>query len=333
MSKILEKHTSRSLKLIALFMVILTATVAFQFTTLVSAQSQNSNSPISNDIASRISLTQGSVTWYAEDTTTHGNWVGTYGSYAHMLPCPPVNLLEIPIGSMFKLVCGVTPTIDTFNWTDNQISGLPYNKSSPPYWDEYASKYPYVTYKMDGTYIIFADHTPVKEPVFEWAWDSPHATQTDLREVYYSGSYKCATPIGDCTDTGTCCGKGWRLACWDDGGERCQPVNGYFNVTMYFPQGTYLLSLYAYDYEHWPRDSQEYRIYSANGQTLLASHQISGQAFDDGVYATFKVVAPYRGLTIIVQVYNDAGHVSYQWPYPQDRTYNVLLSGIFVDKI
>lgn len=148
----------------------------------------------------------------------------------------------------------------------------------------------------------------VQYPVFEWAWEAKGmGSASEPRAVYY--------PIAG----------QWRKACWDDGGERSQPEHGYMDFHLTFPEGTYLLSLYAYDEERTTRASQTYEIYDETGTTLLVSKQISGDAFNDGIYETFKVVAESEGCTIIVRVYNDAGH--------PDPNINVLLSGIFVDKL
>jgi hypothetical protein len=104
------------------------------------------------------------------------------------------------------------------------------------------------------------------------------------------------------------------------------------NFTMHFPQGVWLLSLYAYDYQTDERFSQIYRIYNETG-ALLDSKHIEGATFDNGVYESFKVVAPDAGgLTIIVQVYNDAGHGTGPG-FPPDKTVNLALSGIFVDQL
>jgi len=264
------------------------------------------------------------VEWMAEDTTTGGDWyfnpvgspIGKYGSYAHILPNCPANQLQIPIGNFSVPISG-NFSEPPYNWTASQVAGLPFNKSDPQYWDEYVTQTPPVTYFINGT-MMYLDSPYVQYPAFEWAWDDWHTSQTDHREVYYT------TYID-----GTGGGPGWRLCAWDDGGERCQPVYGYINVTLTFPQGTYLLSLYAYDKEQDQRFSQSYYIYDSTG-TLIASKTISGSAFDNGVYEIFKVMAPEGGLTIVVQVYNEAGHAADLTP---DSSINVLLSGIFVDEL
>ncbi len=281
------------------------------------------------------SCTGGTVNWFAEDTITKGDWyfnpvgspIGVYGSYAYILPNPPTNYDEINIGP-FSTPIGFDFSNSTswwilqsppYNFTWEQVLGLGFYKPDPPYWDEYWSQVPNVTYYVNGTRYIpnpIYNTSYVQYPVFEWAWNTMHSfvSGQDPREAYYP-------QLGQ-----------WRLACWDDGNERCGPFHGYMNFTMFFPEGRYLLSLYAYDYEMFSRDSQEYRIYDTEGN-LLASKQISGQSFDEGVFEDFEVIAPECGFTIVVQVYNDAGHVPFGYPYPEDRTNNILLSGIFVDKI
>jgi hypothetical protein len=155
----------------------------------------------------------------------------------------------------------------------------------------------------------------------EWAWNTMHdfVGGQDPREAYYPSLNQ------------------WRLACWDDGAERCNPKDSYMNFTLNFPEGTYLLSFYAYDYEKLQpghiaaRDSQEYRVFSDNG-TLMTTRRISGIAFDDGVYEIFKVNAVDESCTFVVQVYNDGGHYSTK-PRPPEHTINTLVSAIFVDKL
>ncbi|MEM2093849.1 MAG: hypothetical protein QXI32_00960 [Candidatus Bathyarchaeia archaeon] len=276
------------------------------------------------------SCSSGIVEWVAEDTITKGDWLfnpkgspfGTYGSCGHILPNAPQTYLETPIDAFSVPIGGYTELPNPpYNWAINQILGLPYHRLNPPYYDEYVpTSPPKITYDIDGTYYVVSETVKIQYPAFEYAWGDWHSTQTDPREVYYT----MALP-----DTGG--GPGWRLASWDDGGERCQPYHGYMNFTLTFPQGDYYLSLYAYDYERFSRWSQEYRIYDSTGTTLLASKQISGTVFDEGVYEIFRISAPEGGLTIILQVYNDAGHVGE--PFQPDKTNNVVLSGIFLDCI
>ena len=220
-----------------------------------------------------------------EDATTKGNWMGTYGDLGYI-----------------KCAWNVPGTKTNYSWTFayDATGGLfategSYSADESQY--AWTAKLPLIEY--------------VQYPVFEWAWEGWQSSQgADPRRVYY--------PVGSG-------GNHWRLACWDDGGERCLPLHGYMNFPLFFPEGTYLLSLYAYDYERNQRTTQEYRIYDETMTPLTDPVQISGTAFDEGIYEIFMVVAPPGGLTIIVQVYNDAGH-----PSP---TLNVLLSGIFVDKL
>ena len=255
----------------------------------------------------------GPVSWLHEDTVTKGNWyptaagspIGVYGSYAYILPDPPYNTHEIPIGN-FSVPVGGTAALTSppYNWTVPQSNGLSDYRPDSPYWDEYVTQTPAVTYYINGTRMVIPTGLPIKYPAFEFAWGAPHSSQTEPREVYY--------PL-----------KGmWILASWDDGGERSQPTHGYFNITMYFPSGSYMLSLYAYDFERI-RTSETFNIYGSTGSVLYDSHQISGTTYQEGVYESSTVSAPPGGLTIIVQIYNDAGH-----PNPN---LNVVLSGIFVD--
>lgn len=230
--------------------------------------------------------TEDEISYLGEDSTTHGNWMGTYGDIGYI-----------------KCAWNV-PEINTPYWSWN----INYDGYSNVDYTVIASQYAW-TIKTE-----WVEGGCIQYPVFEWAWAGWHGSQTDPREVYYTTSIE-----------GTGNGPGWRLATWDDGGERCQPKHGYMDFHLTFPEGTYLLSLYAYDYERNQRDSQEYQIWDETGTTLLASKQISGTAFDEGVYEIFKVVAPPEDCTIIVRVYNDAGH-----PTP---TINLVLSGIFVDKV
>jgi len=217
-----------------------------------------------------------------------------------------------------------------FEWTQSQINGLPFQRLNPPYWDEYVTLQPPVTYIVRGTHFCLPESPGdcIQYPAFVWAWSgwSPSRASADVRACYY------ATTI-----PGTGGGPGWRMVSYDDGGERCKPLHGWMNVTLTIPAGTYTLALYAYDKESKPdgdplaRYSQEYRIYDQTGTTLLASKQISGTNFDNGVYEIFDIVAPTGGLTIIVQVYNDSGHYAHGIPLTQ--TINVALSGIFVNKL
>ena len=263
----------------------------------------------------------------AEDTKTKGDWwfnpvgspIGRYGSCGHILPNSPQGDTQIPIGNFSVPIGGYIDLPNPpYNWPWEQIAGLPFYKPNPSYWDEYVSGNSGVMYHVNGTRFIPPTGGVVQYPGFEYAWADWHGSQTDPREVWYNTTIPV---IG---------GPGWRLASWDDGGERCQPMHGYLNFTITFPkQGRYLLSLYAYDYERLSRWSEEYRIYDKTGMTLLATRQINGTVFDEGVYEIFMVNVPASGLKIVVQVFNDAGHVAF--PIPSDRTNNVVLSGIFVD--
>ena len=224
-----------------------------------------------------------------------------------------VVLVALFIGSIVVIpAVGSLPIVKSlmdypYEWTQSQNSGLQFQRLNPPYWDEYVTLQPPVTYIVRGTHFCLPESPGdcIQYPAFEWAWSgwSPSRASADVRACYY------ATTI-----PGTGGGPGWRMAAYDDGGERCKPLHGWMNVTLTIPVGTYTLALYAYDKESKPdgdplaRYSQEYRIYDQTGTTLLASKQISGTNFDNGVYEIFDIVAPTGGLTIIVQVYNDSGH-------------------------
>jgi hypothetical protein len=272
------------------------------------------------------------VAWYSEDTITGGNWtnavgspVHTYGSYARILPNPDGlyqqarGNFSVPTGYYSNHALLENPP---FNWTSDQVLGLQWYQPNSPYTDEYVSATPAgsppVLYYINGTTFTTGTNPPIVQyPAFEYSWMTTgfSATQTDQREVYYNNA------------SGTC-GIGYRYACWDDGGERSQPVHGYFNITMTFPNGNWLLSLYSYNsvgLDAAQRQSETYNIYDSTGTTLLASRTVGGSTWNNGIYESFSVTAPSSGLTIIVQVYNGAGH-----PTP---TINVLLSGIFVDRL
>ncbi len=233
-------------------------------------------------------------------------------------PCP--TLLEIPV-SCFSKPCGSGGSSalanPPYDWTPTQIAGLAYWKTYSNFGNEYYSKSPAVTYSMQGTLMKVPPSGPtIQYPVFDWAWAGFTSTQTDHREVYYPTQNE------------------WRLACWDDGGERGQPIHGYIDFTLTFPKGTYSLTIYAYDLEA-SRTSETFNIYDVTGTHLLASQQISNNlpvtgsnTFANGVYETFKVtVSGYSG-SIILQVYNDLGHNTVA---PSNN--NVVLSGIFVNKM
>ncbi len=269
------------------------------------------------------------VVYHSTDTTTGGNWVGTYGSCGHILPGAPVWGDEVVVGE-YSVPIGPL-TNDPYFWTPSQVRGLTHYKPDPQYWDEYVPGTSGILYEISGTRV-----GTIQYPAFEWKWSEWTNTQSKPggRDVYYTMSLPGTDDEPSIDKVPGSNGPGWRLAAWDDGGERGRPEHGYMNFTLTFPRiGTYLLSLYAYDKETNNRESQEYRIYDATGTQLLASKQIAGAAFDNGVYETFEVTVPLGGLTIIVQVYNDAGYAPYVngVGVAAGKTINVVLSGIFVD--
>jgi hypothetical protein len=245
------------------------------------------------------------VFYYGTDNETQGDWthafgspIGVYGSYAHILPNPLPMGLQIPVGPYEYPVGQYTYT--SFGWTSTQIAGIPYGALNPPYLDEYVSQTPKINYTLTGTLYNMPGIGWIQYPVFEWTWEN-NFNSTDPRAALFQ----------------VCSDGGRRLTCWDDGGERGFPSNGYFNITLTFPEGCFMLSLYAYDEERTVRDNQMIYITSTNG-TVLASGMMQGTDFDEGVYLNFLVDGP---TTIIVQVQSS----------PQST--NALLSGIFVDKL
>jgi hypothetical protein len=245
------------------------------------------------------------VFYLGTDNRTKGNWtnavgspIGVYGSYAHILPNPPTMGLQIPVGQ-FEIPVGQWTYTD-YGWTNLQTLGLPLNKTNPPYWDEYVSLTPAVTYYLNGTLYYNPTIGWIQYPVFEWTWEN-NFNSTDPRAAVFQ----------------VCSNGGRRLTCWDDGGERGFPSNGYFNVTLSFPEGCFMLSLYAYDMERKQRDNQTITITNMTG-SVLASGIMRGQDFNEGVYLQFLVHGP---TTIIVQVDQSPASI------------NALLSGIFVDKL
>jgi hypothetical protein len=254
----------------------------------------------------------GTVHYLGKDTTTKGNWkdaigspIGVYGSYAHILPNPPAYHIETPVGN-FSVPVG-SFTYKTYNWTNNQISGLPLNKTDPPYWDEYLSLLPPVTYFLTGNQRYIEGIGWIQIPVFEWAWDNFNSS--DIRACYFTNESGVAGP-------------GTRLTCWDDGAESTpfgSLSESHFNITMTFPEGAFMLSLYAYNEEGAGlyRDNQTIYVTDTSGK-ILATGTMKGTEFYEGMYLNFVVCGP---TTIVVQVKKSPASL------------NALLSGIFVDKI
>ena len=273
----------------------------------------------------------GAVFYLGKDTLTQGNWtnaqgspIGVYGSYAHILPNAPVNHTEIPINNFSIPAGGYDPgdlLNPPYNWTTNQVEGLQYYMANPPYWDEYVSKQPVINYSLNGTL-----YDGIQYPAFEWLWNEQYDPSyqidpygqvwntTDPRACWFTTTTnRSGTWIG---------GPGTRLTAWDDGSERGFPSDGYFNVTMEFPDGIFMLSLYAYDYERevkgqdW-RPSQSVYITDMAGN-VLASGGMSGTQFDEGIYLQFLVCGPAN---IVVHTVK------------HEDSINAVLSGIFVDKM
>jgi len=250
----------------------------------------------------------GTVHYLGKDIVTKGDWqnavgspIGVYGSYAHILPNPPRKLLEIPVGNFSVPVGGFTYT--DYGWTPNQISGLPFNRTDPTYWDEYVSLDPKINYTLKGTLYNMPGIGLIQYPVFAWAWDEFNSS--DPRAAHFK------THVVDAGGPGT------RLTCWDDGSERGFPSDGYFNVTLEFPKGNFMLSLYAYDKSIAGRPNQTFYITNEIGE-ILASAEMRDLEFDGGIYHSFVVCGP---TTIIVHVKKGPASI------------NAILSGIFVDKL
>jgi len=250
----------------------------------------------------------GTVFYLGKDTVTQGDWqnavgspIGVYGSYAHILPNPPVKRTEIPVGNFSVPVGGYTWT--DYGWTPTQIAGLPYNRTDPPYWDEYVSLEPRINYTLNGTLYDMPSIGLIQWPAFEWAWDDFNSS--DPRAAHFKTTVEGSG------------GPGTRLTCWDDGSERGYPSDGYINITLEFPKGMFMLSLYAYDMERWQRPNQTIYITDESGE-ILASAVMEGTEFDEGIYLQFLVCGP---TTVIVQVMKGSESV------------NAVLSGIFVDKL
>jgi len=278
-------------------------------------------------LASESSPFEPETVWYiGKDTETKGDWqnaeqspLGTYGSYAHILPNSPLIGVQVPVGGYYPVPVGEElqpiPPPPPVLWTTSQWEGLHYYsdyggldgsyRTDPPYWDEYVGSPspldPPVTYSLSGT-IYNADGLLVQYPTFEWVWDDWGST--DPRAVHF----KTTIPeVG---------GPGTRLTCWDCGSERGFPSDGYFNATLAFPSGEFMLSLYAYDKEGYSRTSETIYITDTDG-AVLESVEIGGTEFDDGIYVQFWVIGP---TTVVVQVKKDSESI------------NAVLSGIFVDK-
>lgn len=250
----------------------------------------------------------GTVYYLGKDTITKGNWtnavgspIGVYGSYAHILPNSPQTWYEIPVGN-FSVPVGNFDWY-SYGWTSTQIAGLPYNRTDPPYWDEYASLMPKINYTLLGTLYNMSDVGVIQYPTFDFAYDEFNSS--DPRAAYFMTNVLGAG------------GPGTRLTSWDDGGERGFPSYGYFNVTLSFPNEVFMLSLYAYDLERSVRDNQMIYITNTTG-AVLASGIMQGTDFDEGEYLQFIVQGP---TTIVVQVQKSAS------------SSNAVLSGIFVDKL
>lgn len=239
-----------------------------------------------------LSEPSGTVRFIEKDNTTRGDWQGAYGSYAHVFPGSPQRLLPIAVGNYTVPSSG--QSFVQYGWKLNQIEGMRFWKSGPPYWDEYSSLSPYVNYTLSGTLYLHRGIW-IQYPVFEWEWESALA---DPRGIVFSGSGNR------------------RLTSWCDGSERGFPSRGYLNATLAFPSGVFLLSLYGYDMERVARSGQTVIVRSRSG--VWDSAAMRGVEFDEGVYVKFVVYGPTE---VVVSVVKDS-----------DST-NAVLSGIFVDRV
>jgi len=239
----------------------------------------------------------GSVYYLGKDLVTKGNWNGTYGSYAYVLPDAPRKAVPVPVGN-YSMPTG-SLTLRDYGWVDYQVQGLTYNRPDPPYWDVFKSEQPAIAYRLVGT-LYRNDMGSIQYPVFEWAWGDTSARK-DARVL-------------DWPD-----GSGKKATCWEDGSDRGFPRNGYFNIEMEFPSGTYLLSLYAYDYERKGRSVQEIVVKDNSNSSLTTSTTTIGdKEFDEGIYLKFAIFGPSN---VLIQVRRSSDSV------------NAILSGIFVDRI
>jgi hypothetical protein len=233
-----------------------------------------------------------SVYYLGRDRETKGDWIGVYGSYAHILPNPPVKAVTVPIGN-YTVPSG-SCTLQDLGWADFQVRGLPYYKQNPPYWDEYKTLNPPVTYRIDGTkYLSKTDQ--IQYPAFEWAQDEYSIDDRRIPESPLLFQKRLATS-------------------WVDGSDRGFPSNGYFNITLVFPKGAYLLSLYAYDHER-VRSTEQIVV---SDLTQVLNSTIIEEEFHEGVYLKFAI---FSTSNIVVQVIRGSSSV------------NAILSGVFIDRL
>jgi hypothetical protein len=191
----------------------------------------------------------------------------------------------------------------------------------PPYWDEYVpdASFP-VTYSMSGTHIPDGGgDDSVQYPTFEFAWDNWGSA--DPRAAVFETHIVRTTTDGTVVDIG---GPGRRCTSWDCGAERGFPEDGYFDVNLTFTSGsfaskTFLLSLYAYDFEMWSRGDEYITVYDKTMTNVLASYTIAAADLDNSIYVQFWVGAP---TTIVVRIMKQPG---------TPLTTNAVLSGIFFD--
>jgi hypothetical protein len=242
------------------------------------------------------SLDIGEATYLGKDVVTKGKWPGVYGSYAYIIPSPPSERTGIPIGNF------TVPEENDYyeyGWSAEHVAGLSFNKTEPPYWDEYHTSIPRINYTLTGTMIEGPEEETIQLPAFVWAWEkgfqNPHK---DDRALYFPHE------------------EGFRLTTWFDGSERGFPLYGYFKITLSFPEGSYLLSLYGYDMERTQRSNQTVTL-TINGK-VSDSKVIKEKDFDEGVYILYLVKGPAEA---VVKIGKEADSV------------NTVLSGVFIDGI
>lgn len=259
------------------------------------------------------------VTFISEDTTTGGNWVGTYGTCGHVLPGPrqgETGVGEVSIGGISysndinQFFLNLFPYGYPIELSSDQQTGMPYYAPGAPYHDEYVNPNNCFTYNIAGESGFVNGLGTIYYPAFVWAWDVWHTGQTQPREVVYTTNQ---------VDDGQPSVPAWRLAAWDSGGERTFPKPDYFNFTLTFTKiGTFTVELYAYDFEG-VRAGETFNIYDSTGTQLLATKSISGATFTNGVYETFATTITAAPTSLIITVMNNGAPA------------NSVLSGVFLE--
>ncbi len=247
-----------------------------------------------NATAKAESLKAGKIIYLGKDTTTKGAWPGVYGSHTYIIPNPDEGRTGIPIG---EFTIPEDRDFYDYGWTGEHVDGLPLNRTEPPYWDKYHSQQPGVNYTLTGTRIEGPEGL-IQLPAFEWAWETSYQNpHRDDRALYIPGE------------------EGFRLTSWFDGSERGFPLDGYFTVSLSFPEGKYLLSLYGVDVERQQRSNQTITVTTDRGSETRV---MDARDFDEGVYLLYVVRGPAE---VAVKVVKEPDSI------------NAVLSGIFIDAI